>query len=90
MKTMKGWESKGGDFGQYVSPKDEIDDNLYFYFLEVLPPRVMKGYGFLVGEPASHNNAGKAVYDAFYESPGGDRFYYGGCKTVDEFRTQTL
>jgi len=84
MKTMKDWESKGGDFGQYVSPKDEIDEDLYSYFMEVLPPRTMRRYGFLCGEPASHNNAGEGVYDSFYETYEG-RFFYGGCKTVKEF-----
>lgn len=84
MKTMKEWESKGGDFGQYVNPKDEIDDDLYFYFLEVLPPQTMRRYGFLVGEPASHNTKGEAVYDSFYETYE-ERFFYGGTKTVKEF-----
>ncbi len=83
MKTLKGWTK--GDFQENVKPGNEIDDEMYFYFLEVLPPRKMKGYGFLVGEPYSHNNQGKAVYDSFYESPDGKRFYYGGLKTVQQF-----
>ena len=86
MKTMQAWNDNGGDFSKYVQPKDEIDSDMYFYFLECLPPRIiMRAYGFLVGEPASHNNKGQAVYDSFYESPDGKKFYYGGRKTVREF-----
>jgi len=83
MKTFNGWTK--GDFDEYVNPKEEIDEEMYDYFLGVLPPRVMKGYGFLVGEPHSHNSQGHAVYSAFYQSPNGKQFYYGGHKTVKEF-----
>ena len=60
MKTLKGWTNQGGNFSQYVKAKDEIDGEMYFYFLEVLPPRIMRGYGFLVGEPYTHNKKGIA------------------------------
>ena len=89
MKTMQAWNDNGGDFSKYVQPKDEIDSDMYFYFLECLPPRIMKSYGFLVGEPYTHNSEGKAVYDSFYQSLDGKRFYYGGPKTEKQFMDQT-
>ncbi|MBA7711695.1 hypothetical protein ES703_120661 [subsurface metagenome] len=85
MKTFSEWGKQKGDFSTYVNPGDEIDEEMYWYFLEVLPPRIMKNYGFLVGEPSAHNKKDEAVYDAFYESPDGKRFYYGGLKTAKEF-----
>ena len=85
MKTYNGWNESKLDFGEYANPGDEIDDDIYYYFLGVLPPRKMAHYGFLVGEPYSHNSDGAAVYDSFYQSPDGKRFYYGGRKTVREF-----
>ena len=83
MKTLNGWKKQGGDFGKYVNPKDEINDEIYFYFLEVVPPRIMRDYGFLVGTAAFHNNNGEAVYDSFYNN--GEQYFYGGLKTVKEF-----
>ena len=85
MKTFKEWGKYGGDFQNYINPKDEIDDELYWYFLEVLPPRIMRNYGFLVGEPYTHNNSNEGVYDSFYQSLDGKQYYYGGLKTVKEF-----
>ena len=84
MKTMKQWNNSRLPWGKFAQPGDEVDDEIYDYFLEVLFPRKMTGSGFLVGEPASHNNQGEAMYDAFYDKPGYG-FFYGGEMTVDDF-----
>ena len=85
MKTLEGWNKSGVNFEKFITPNDEIDSDLYWYFLEVLPPRIMRVYGFLVGEPYTHNNKNEAVYSSFYQSPDGKRFYYGGLKTAIQF-----
>ena len=39
----------------------------YWEMLEVLPPEIMTGYGFLVGEPMDHNSQGQPRFSAFVE-----------------------
>ena len=89
MKTMEQWRESKEDFTKFAKPGDEIDEEIYFYFLEVLPPAKMTGYGFLVGEPYDHNEDNKPLYAAFYNKPAydkpDDRYYYGGHKTIREF-----
>jgi len=89
MKTMEQWNGSKIDFSKFASPGDEIDDEIYFYFLGVLPPRKMMSFGFLVGEPARHNENGEAMFDAFYESPS-SQYYYGGEKTVKDFMDESI
>jgi len=85
MKTYKEWSAQKKDFINFVKPGDEIDSEMFNYFLGVVPPRQMISSGFLCGEPYSHDTeTGLALYEAFYESPGG-KYYFGGLKTVREF-----
>ena len=95
MITKKQREDSKMDFGKFMSSKlnednapVQIDDEMYFYFLEVLPPRKMTGYGFLVGEPYTHNSQGEGVYECFLESLN-NKYFYAGLKTVKEFQTIT-
>lgn len=59
IKTMAGWhefaeKNSNGSWDKYCKPGDLVDEGVYDYFLEVLPPRSMeKGY-LQVGEPHSH------------------------------------
>jgi len=86
MKTQEQWQESGLNFEKFITPGDEIDSELFWYFLGVLPPRKQMSYGFLVGEPLRHDpKTGEGVFDAFYESPDGKRFYYGGPKTAKQF-----
>ncbi|MGL5389889.1 MAG: hypothetical protein ACRDA8_00600 [Shewanella sp.] len=51
MKTLKEWETgKYGAFSEYVKPFDEIDDELYWDRLDVVPP-VYTQRGFYISEP---------------------------------------
>ena len=85
MKTMKQWNGSKLDFSQFAQPGDQIDDEIYFYFLGCVPPRKMTHYGFLVGEPYSHDIEQNApTYDAFYKSPS-NKYFYGGHKTINAF-----
>ena len=90
MKTQAQWHESKLNFGEFAQPGDEIDSAIFWYFLEVLPPRKQMSYGFLVGEPTSSDpKTGDATFDAFYESPDGKRFYYGGPKTAKQFMDPT-
>lgn len=59
VKTLAGWhefaeENHNGDWGAYCKPGDFVDEEVYDYFLDILPPRSM-GKGYLqVGEPNGH------------------------------------
>ena len=60
----------------------------YWEMLEILPPAVMTGIGFMVGEPFGHDASGYPRYDAFVEIDG--RFYAAlGPMTVKEFKALT-
>ena len=84
MKTYQNWIDQKKDFMDFIADGDEIDSSMYFYFLEILPPRIMKHYGFLLGEPYNHDKNGNALYESFYESPS-NKYFYGGLKTVKQF-----
>jgi len=89
MKTQEQWNKSGLNFEKFIRPGDEIDSDLFWYFLSVLPPRKQTSYGFLVGEPLRHDTkTNEGIFDSFYESPDGNRFYYGGPKTAKQFMTQ--
>ena len=86
MKKYNDWP-KGTSFpGEWVKPGDEIDEEMYYYFLEVLPPAVMKGGAFAVGEAVRHDDKGEALYNCFrmigIESP--TKYYYMGLMSVRE------
>lgn len=86
MKTMKQWDVSELNFTDFISTNDEIDGEIYFYFLGCVPPRKITKYGFLCGEPSALNSRGEMVYEAFYLNifpP--QKYVYAGLKTVDEF-----
>lgn len=80
MFTMEDWN---GSFLQSgINEGDEISEEVYFYFLECVPPRLRRKNGFLTGEPYTHNDDGDAVYMAFTTAQ--DKFFYVGLKTIKE------
>ena len=85
MKTKEQWDSSRMDFGEFINTEDEIDEELYNYFLCFMPPTLRMHYGFLSGEPYTINNDGKFLYDSFYVSPDKKQFFYGGLRTIKGF-----
>lgn len=79
MKTLKDWHST---LEEYLKPGDEIDKELYWYFLEVLPPVYQDRGVFQPDEPYSHNSEGKPTFDTFQKIT--DRYFYKGHLTTDE------
>ncbi len=58
IKTMAGWhefaeKSQDGSWDKYCKPGDLVDEEVYDYFLDVLPPRSMERGYLQVGEPYS-------------------------------------
>ena len=70
-----------------VWPDDWISTTLEMYHeqLWVLPPTAQRGGAFLVGEPASHNRLGEAVYACFLARNGR---YFAKNMTVAQFNKQ--
>lgn len=82
MKKLIDWDNSGETFTHYVKDGDEIDSDMYTYFLELVPPKFQGNGNFLMGEPYSENEQGKTLYMAFTERDG--KFYYLGLATVEE------
>lgn len=68
---------------KFLSKESEVTAETYDYMLEVLPPRLMRSNGFLVGEPIDHNAQGIARYELYFTHDG--KYYYGGKATVTDF-----
>ena len=67
----------------------ECSEERYDEMLGILPPALMLGKGFLVGEPFDHRickvtNVVRASYAAFFQKNG--KFYEGGNMTLPEFK----
>lgn len=60
LKTIEGWHKSGcNSWDEYCKPGDMVDQGVADYFLDILPPRTMTRDYFQVGEPHSHEEAGK-------------------------------
>ncbi len=80
MKKYADWK---GELRDFVQPGDQIDQEMFDYFLGVVYPRVMQARGFLMGEPVNTLEDGEGIYDAYDEIDG--KFYYKGLMTLQEF-----
>lgn len=57
----------------------------YWEMLECLPPAVMAGNGFMVGEPVNHNAEGFPTFDAF-KVTNGRHYEASEPMTIKQFR----
>lgn len=91
MKTLNGWnQSEHSDFDSYVKRGQEIDEEIYDYFLGVLPPIYHKNGVFQVSEPYS-SFSGQETYSTFKKL--GVRFaqyYYLGHLTKNQASNDNL
>ena len=85
IKKFKDWHTT---LEEYLKPNDEIDEEMYWYFLGVLPP-VMSYKGiFQPDEPWSHNSKGQPLYDTFEKI--GERYFYRGHLPTNEAKELIL
>jgi len=85
MKKYKDWP-KGKSATEWLQAGDEVDEELYYYFLEVVPPAIMKGGAFAVGEPLRYNENHDPVYQCFrLTGHTNNKYYYMGELTKREF-----
>lgn len=71
--------------GEMTTTWKRVSKARYWEMLEVLPPAVMGGGGFLVGEPMDTNADGKLTFSAFLEK-NGKYFESSRPMTIKEFR----
>ncbi len=60
MKTFKQWENSNQNLQHFLKPGDQVDEEMYDYFLEVMPPIQTKNL-LHIGEPYSEV-AGRNTY----------------------------
>lgn len=78
MKTMAGWhESNANGFTNYVQVGDEVSEDIFDYFLNVLPPIYWTARLMQCSEPNNHVD-GKPTYTTF-KREGGKIYYAGDC-----------
>ena len=58
MKTKKEWDNSKQNLGQFLQVGDVVDDEMYDYFLGVLPPACNSATCLQIGEPYTHSAAG--------------------------------
>lgn len=77
MKTLIEWQTGlHGNMTQYVQPFDEIDCDLYWYFMEILPPYYTSS-GFYCSEPYSTCHKYNTATYAHFSKIGGKYYFLG-------------
>ena len=84
IKKLKDWEESGKSWDDFCNPGDLVDEDVYWYFLNVLPPRNMEAVYLQVGEPYSskfNSKAGRymATYPTFVRAEDKVWKYCGNC-----------
>ena len=75
MKTYEEWEKSGKDLHEFLQVGDVVDDEMYGYFLGVLPPACCSSRCVQIGEPYSHDAGGPLF--ATLEKQNGQWIYTG-------------
>jgi len=75
IKTLRDWHESGKDLNHFLQVGDIVDEEMYSYFLEVLPPACMSGRCVQIGEPHSEDAGG--LLFATLEKQNGQWVYTG-------------
>lgn len=77
MKTYKDWNGSGKDLHEFLQIGDAVDDEIYDYFLGVLPPACNSSRCLQIGEPYTHD-AGGPLFETLEKIDG--QWVYTGYK----------
>jgi hypothetical protein len=83
VKTLAAWQGSKKDLHEFLTPGDPIDEEMYYYFLEILPPAYQSDSMFAVGEPVTHRH-GYPWHDLFLHVD--ERYIYAGTVPLDMIR----
>ena len=76
---MDGWNNSNQNLDEYLNIGDEVDREIYWYFIEVLPPACMSSTCVQIGEPYTHID-GKPAFNTLEKING--KWTYTGIKTT--------
>jgi hypothetical protein len=74
---MADWHQSQKLMDEYLKPGDVVDEEIYSYFLNAMPPAFMSSKLIQIGEPYDHVN-GKATFSTLQLGPEG-WIYRGNC-----------
>lgn len=77
MKTYEEWNGSGVNLDKYLTPGDEVDQAMFDYFLEVVPPASFGSRHVQIGEACDHSGpGGQPTFDTIVRHEG--RWIYLG------------
>ena len=84
LKTIKGWMEHGGSWDEYCKPGELVGEDVYWHFLDVLPPRNIGGGYLQMGEPHDcrtdpYTEKFRPTYMTFVQVEKGVWKYCGNC-----------
>ena len=79
LKTEKGWQESKKNLTEYLNIEDQVDDDMFDYFLGVLPPIQRQGV-LQISEPYSTNGKGQFTYMTLKKDD--EKWFYIGAITT--------
>ena len=79
MKTKEAWDQSRQDLGTFLTVGDIVDEEMFYYFVEVLPPATLTQARVQIGEPDNHDERGYPRYQTLDKLNG--QWTYTGVKT---------
>jgi hypothetical protein len=76
MKTREQWRTVDMNLSEFLHVGDPVDDELYEYMRDVLPPACHSSRCLQMGEAYSHDERGRPTFLTL--ANGGDGWYYAG------------
>jgi len=86
--THKEWVKSEIPFSKFCTEPSEIDEDVFWHFLEALPPSYQKNGLFCCGEPYKYSKDDKPMYMSFTEID--KRFFYLGICTIIQAKEESL
>lgn len=82
--TYQMWKESNQFFTKFMEDKIgcEVDEDIYYHFLEVVPPRRNNSFAMMCGEEYDLDSDGKSTYTSFVNLF--DRWFYVGNRTADD------
>ena len=80
MKTKRAWHESKLPLGEYLQPGDVVDEEMMYYFLEVLFPACYSSRCIQIGEPYTHTSNGEPMFSTLERIDG--NWVYTGIKTT--------
>lgn len=86
LKTYKNWK---GSLNSYLQIGDKVDEEMYEYFINVMPPVTFNSKMVQMGEPYSSSREGKPTYLTL-EKIDNEWIYKGTCHAGDNKHQKSI